>query len=61
VFFLQGINCEYHFSLTSAVPMLISTDIIDVYLMYANSALAANTFLRSLFGAGFPLFAVQMV
>ena len=33
---------------------------IDVYLMFANSAIAANTFVRSLFGAGFPLFAVQM-
>lgn len=28
--------------------------------MYTNSALAANTFLRSLFGAAFPLFATQM-
>lgn len=34
--------------------------IIDVYLMYANSAIAANTFLRSGFGAGFPLFATAM-
>ena len=34
--------------------------IIDVYLMYANSGIAANTFLRSLAGAGFPLFATQM-
>jgi DHA1 family multidrug resistance protein-like MFS transporter len=34
--------------------------IIDVYLMFANSAIAGNTFLRSLAGAGFPLFAVQM-
>lgn len=31
--------------------------IIDVYLMYANSALAANTLMRSMFGAGFPLIA----
>ncbi|CAI6337640.1 unnamed protein product [Periconia digitata] len=31
--------------------------IIDVYLMYANSAIGANTFIRSAFGAGFPLFA----
>ncbi|KAL9112618.1 MAG: hypothetical protein Q9227_003189 [Pyrenula ochraceoflavens] len=36
------------------------TYIIDVYLMLANSAIAGNTFLRSLAGAGFPLFAVQM-
>jgi MFS transporter, DHA1 family, multidrug resistance protein len=34
--------------------------LIDVYLMYANSAIAANTILRSLAGAGFPLFATQM-
>ncbi|GJE99509.1 MFS general substrate transporter [Phanerochaete sordida] len=34
--------------------------IVDAYLMYAASALAANTVVRSLFGAGFPLFAAQM-
>ncbi|KAN0112715.1 MFS general substrate transporter [Hyaloscypha variabilis] len=34
--------------------------IIDVYLWHANSAIAANTLLRSLAGAGFPLFATQM-
>lgn len=34
--------------------------IIDCYTMYANSAIAANTFLRSGFGAGFPLFAQAM-
>ncbi|MCJ1248048.1 hypothetical protein MMC30_005263 [Trapelia coarctata] len=34
--------------------------IIDVYLMHANSAIAANTFLRALAGAGFPLFAPPM-
>jgi DHA1 family multidrug resistance protein-like MFS transporter len=34
--------------------------IIDVYTMYANSAIAGNTFLRSGFGAGFPLFATAM-
>lgn len=34
--------------------------IIDTYLFAAASALAANTVLRSLFGAGFPLFANQM-
>ncbi|KIK50280.1 hypothetical protein GYMLUDRAFT_51297 [Collybiopsis luxurians FD-317 M1] len=33
---------------------------IDTYLMMAASALAANTVVRSLFGAGFPLFAGQM-
>jgi hypothetical protein len=34
--------------------------IIDVYTMHANSAIAANTFFRSLAGAGFPLFATAM-
>jgi DHA1 family multidrug resistance protein-like MFS transporter len=34
--------------------------IIDAYLMFAASAIAGNTFLRSLAGAGFPLFATQM-
>ncbi|KAF7925274.1 hypothetical protein BELL_0179g00090 [Botrytis elliptica] len=31
--------------------------IIDVYMWHANSAIAANTFLRSFAGGGFPLFA----
>lgn len=35
--------------------------LIDAYLMFAASAIAANTFLRSLAGAVFPLFATQMV
>lgn len=34
--------------------------IIDCYLLFAASALAGNTFLRSAFGAVFPLFASQM-
>lgn len=34
--------------------------IIDSYLTFAASAVAANTFLRSLFGAIFPLFAEYM-
>lgn len=34
--------------------------IIDVYLMYANSAIAGNTLVRSLAGGGFPLFAAAM-
>lgn len=29
--------------------------IIDVYMMNANSAIAGNTFVRSLVGAGFPM------
>lgn len=34
--------------------------IVDCYLLNANSALAANTFARSLFAAAFPLFATYM-
>lgn len=34
--------------------------IIDCYLLFAASALAGNAFLRSAFGAAFPLFARQM-
>jgi DHA1 family multidrug resistance protein-like MFS transporter len=34
--------------------------IIDCYKWNANSAIAANTFVRSLVGAGFPLFATGM-
>lgn len=34
--------------------------IIDVYLMFANSAIAANTLIRSSLGGAFPLFSVQM-
>ena len=35
--------------------------LIDAYLLFAASAIAANTFLRSLCGAGFPLFATYMI
>ena len=34
--------------------------IIDVYLMHANSAIAANTLVRSFAGGSFPLFATAM-
>ncbi|KAF7593916.1 hypothetical protein BBP40_010618 [Aspergillus hancockii] len=34
--------------------------IIDVYMMFGNSALAANTLFRSAVAAGFPLFTAQM-
>lgn len=34
--------------------------IIDVYMMFANSAIAANTLIRSSLGGAFPLIAVQM-
>lgn len=34
--------------------------LIEVYLPVANSAMASNSMVRALFGAGFPLFAAQM-
>lgn len=34
--------------------------IIDVYFRYANSAISANTIVRSFFAAGFPLFSSKM-
>lgn len=34
--------------------------IVDVYIRYANSAISANTIVRSLFAAGFPLFSSKM-
>lgn len=34
--------------------------LVDAYLMFAASAIAGNTFMRSLLGAVFPLFARQM-
>lgn len=34
--------------------------LVDAYLMFAASVIAGNTFLRSLCGAGFPLFASYM-
>ena len=33
---------------------------VDVYLLYANSAISSQTVVRSFFGAGFPLFATPM-
>ncbi|KAK9237823.1 major facilitator superfamily domain-containing protein [Lipomyces kononenkoae] len=37
--------------------LTLLTYLIESYMMFAASAMAANTFLRSAFGAGFPLFA----
>ncbi|KAK9329386.1 major facilitator superfamily domain-containing protein [Lipomyces starkeyi] len=37
--------------------LTLLTYLIESYMMFAASAMAANTFLRSGFGAGFPLFA----
>ncbi|KAF5026756.1 hypothetical protein F66182_1175 [Fusarium sp. NRRL 66182] len=44
----------------SLIFQSIFTYLIDSYTIYAASVLAANTVLRSLFGAAFPLFTRQM-
>ncbi|KAG0696052.1 major facilitator superfamily domain-containing protein [Suillus ampliporus] len=46
--------------LTVSSKLALFNYIIDAYLASAASALAASTVARSLFGAGFPLFATQM-
>ena len=43
-----------------AAFMCVSTYLIDAYTRYAASAMAANTVLRSIFGAVFHLFGLQM-
>ncbi|KAI0270455.1 MFS general substrate transporter [Gloeopeniophorella convolvens] len=40
--------------------MSFTNYLVDTYLMYAASAFAANAFVRSIVGAAFPLFTVQM-
>ncbi|KAK4561157.1 hypothetical protein LTR86_005112 [Recurvomyces mirabilis] len=71
--FIYGWTTQYH--IQWAVPlfgtllvglgliaafMCINTYLIDTYTRYAASAMAANTILRSVLGAVFPLFALQM-
>lgn len=43
-----------------AAFMCINTYLIDAFTRYAASAMAANTILRSILGACFPLFGLQM-
>ena len=40
--------------------MVTQTYLVDTYLMYAASALAGHTIIRSATGAAFPLFTTQM-
>ncbi|KAI7051116.1 MFS general substrate transporter [Hortaea werneckii] len=71
--FLYGWTAQYH--IQWAVPLLgtlfvgigliaafmcINTYLVDTFTIYAASAMAANTVLRSLFGATFPLFGLSM-
>jgi MFS family permease len=43
-----------------AAFMAINTYLVDTFTLYAASAMAANTVLRSILGACFPLFGLQM-
>lgn len=43
-----------------AAFMCINTYLVDAFTIYAASAIAANTVLRSIFGSVFPLFGLQM-
>ncbi|EMR66766.1 hypothetical protein MGN70_012336 [Eutypa lata] len=43
-----------------AIFLQLLNYLVDAYLMFAASAIAGNTFLRSLCGAGFPLFSSYM-
>lgn len=45
---------------TEANPRPVLTDLVDTYIMYSASAIAANTVLRSAAGAAAPLFTRQM-
>lgn len=64
-------NPHVHWAAEVIAPALVSASmfaifisglkyIVDVYMLFANSAISANTFVRSCFGAGFPLFANAM-
>ncbi|KAI4738392.1 MFS transporter [Aureobasidium sp. EXF-12298] len=52
-------GAPFGFGLT-LVFLSVTSYLIDAYVIYAASVLAANTVLRSLFGAAFPLFTRQM-
>jgi hypothetical protein len=69
----QGWTAQYHYQW--AIPlfgtlligigmiacfMAINTYLVDTFHVYAASALAANTVLRSVLAGLFPLFALQM-
>ncbi|ODQ66861.1 putative MFS multidrug transporter [Nadsonia fulvescens var. elongata DSM 6958] len=44
----------------TTIFLCCTTYLVDCYTQFAASAMAANVFMRSLFGFGFPLFATQM-
>ncbi|KIW67835.1 hypothetical protein PV04_07059 [Phialophora macrospora] len=54
---LAGVPFGYGFTV---VFLAVTNYLVDAYTIFAASALAANTVLRSLFGAAFPLFTPDM-
>ena len=54
---LAGVPFGFGFTV---VFLAVTNYLVDSYTIFAASALAANTVLRSLFGAAFPLFTVDM-
>jgi hypothetical protein len=61
--FLSVLVCVLTFRATMSVNSLFLVTqvyLVDSYLIYSASVLAANSVLRSLFGAAFPLFTTQM-
>jgi hypothetical protein len=54
---LAGVPFGYGFTV---VFLAVTNYLVDSYTIFAASALAANTVLRSLFGAAFPLFTPDM-
>lgn len=58
---IAPIICSVPFGMGMVLVFLsIFNYLIDAYLLYAASVLAANSVLRSLFGVGFPLFVTPM-
>ena len=53
-------NGTYFVDLEALHAYELQNYIIDCYGFYANSAIAINTFIRSIAGAVFPLFATDM-
>ena len=65
----NGTNVHWIVSIIAGAPfgfgmvlvfLSIMTYLVDAYTIYAASVLAANSVIRSCFGAGFPLFTIYM-
>ncbi|KAK4684526.1 hypothetical protein P7C73_g5648, partial [Tremellales sp. Uapishka_1] len=61
IHWIAPIICSVPFGMGMVMVFLsVFNYLIDSYLLYAASVLAANSILRSLFGVGFPLFVTPM-